>query len=728
MYKCIPVDFGVDVSVNRSTFFHYNDVTHMVTDLGGGLVRITRKIDGLHELYQARLSDFTDINGEPVATTAEELSNYFKIQSRGVKAGEGVSVQNDTVSVAAGGPSTLGGFKVGTGLVVDGEGRLSASASSEVTKVLSNQSEMLGLVAEPLRPYRVIRLDTKRLYFLNAGTSPAVLSNWFEGPSIETTVLSFNGRTGAVDPAFNDYNFDLIPLTDKTTAATHKFVIDDDALYIENLTTSVRRQIGFSADFDFSSIQNQLTTLDDLVNNEISGLSKQVGDLKTSNTQISDAINNANTGLIARVEAIEAKPSTDYSLQIAALQQRDTAIEDLTLFVNQKVDSTAANTLVLDQRLQQAETKNSNQDFRLNTLTSSLNTKADLVQGKVPISQLPDIPVGRKVNVADRAARLSLPIYPDITIAYESDTGDAWGLDARANPAIDSNWSKLGNSVGVGVQSFNGRTGNISSQDGDYNAAQITETLTKQFVTPGQKVEWSAKETVQGSQAKADAAQAAAISSAASTSKAYADSTFLPISQKGAINGVAPLGSTGKVPAANLLTNAAGGVPLLDAEAKIDPVHIKTGTPSGVAPLGTASKVPMVHILSDVPGGLPVLDANARIEVARLPSNLPSAPREWRNNKAIRNVGTWAVNNHSSRNEMTVYARVVGTTSTTRELRGWVRKDSSSATFTFQSDAQDAGGNRWIHLYMTVPHGWQYQITTNGGSSNATIETWYELY
>lgn len=717
MYKCIHTEFGVDVSLNKSKYFQYNDLTHFVTDLGSNRVRITRKIDGIHELYDSPVSDFTDLNGIPVATTPAELSSYFATKIGAVKAGEGVAVNGNTVSVIAGGPATIGGYKVGTGLMVDGSGRLSASASSEVTKVIATEEEMLALAAEELRPYRVIRLDTKRLYYLNAGDSPAVLSNWFEGPSLETTVLSFKGRTGAIEPELGDYNFDIIELTDKSTSATHKFVIDGGNLYIENFTTAVRKQIAYAEDFDLADINSRLTSLDDLVNNPSTGLAKKVDDAVATTNQINNVVNNATTGLATRVGKLET----------TVVQQ-----EDLILFVNSKVDSTAANTVVLDQRL--------------STTELDIRKKADLVAGKVPLNQLPDIPVGRKVNVANKAARLALPRYADLTIAYESDTGDAWGLDANANPAIEANWSKLGNAQAAGVLTFNGRTGNVAPQSGDYNTNQITETLTKEFVTPEQKAEWSAKETPTGAQAKADAAQTAATNAA----NTYADSTFIPLVQKGSGNGVAPLdsdskvplanlmmdvpngiaplGAAGKVPAANLLTNVAGGVPLLNASAKVQAQYIETGTASGVAPLGTASKVPMVHILTNTAGGVPLLDGNGKVSSAQLPSNLPSARPIWRNNKASRSVGTYTTHNSGAGNEMIVYVRTTGSTTQSRELRATVRESASGASFTFQSDAVDVAGQRWLHLYLHVPYGWQYTITSNGGSTNATIESWYEFY
>jgi hypothetical protein len=510
MFKCIQVEHGVDISYGGSFFFTFKSKTHNLINLPDGRVRISRKIDNAIEFVSEPYERFVSLDGQPVGTTYAELSAYMNHDVADLKAGEGVSVTGDTVSIVAGGPSTLGGFKVGTGLVVDGQGRLSANAVSEVTKVLNTQAERLALTAEPLRPYRIIQLDTKRLYYLNAGDSPSVSSNWFTGPSIETTVLSFKGRTGALDSEFGDYNFDLIPMTDKTTSATHKLVIDDGMLFIEDIESTIRTQIAYSTDVDMGDVYSKLTSLDDTINSQSDGLVKKVSDINTKVNSIEDVVSNATTGLNRRV----------------------VSLEQLVTTVNQKADSVADNNVVLDTRLISVE--------------SELLNKAPLVNGKIPYANLPDLAAGRKVNVANRAARLQLSRHPDLTIAYESDTAEAWALNANDNPAIDSNWSKLGDAQSQGVASFNGRTGAIGPQQGDYNTGQISEILGKEFVTAAQKTEWSAKETPTGAQTKATAAQTAA--------KTYADSTFIPVTQKNAVSGLAPLDANKRVPVANLPT------------------------------------------------------------------------------------------------------------------------------------------------------------------------------
>lgn len=96
-----------------------------------------------------------------------------------------------------------------------------------------------------------------------------------------------------------------------------------------------------------------------------------------------------------------------------------------------------------------------------------------LVAGKVPASQLPDPTAGRKVIVADQAARLALPVWDDLTIAYQSSDSTTWGLDADANPSVAGNWTLMGSTAVGGVSTFNGRTGVVMPQAGDYTAAQV---------------------------------------------------------------------------------------------------------------------------------------------------------------------------------------------------------------------------------------------------------------
>lgn len=446
MYKCYPYSVGVQISVSTGRYVLYNWQTHRLIDNGDGTIKMQRKADGLYEFLIAAITDFTDTNGSPISTTFQGLQAYLDTR-REIVAGEGVAVDGVTVSLTAGGPSTLGGYKVGTGLTVDGSGRLSASASSEITRILSNEAEMLALPIEDLRSYRVIRLDTKRVYYTNAGAATSVLANWFVGPSIEASTLSFKGRTGNVEPEFADYNFELIPLVDKNTSVTHKLIVDDGKLYIENITTAARVRISYASDTD--SLIGQVNTLETLVSGP-TGLSAKVAVLTDKVNVNTDIISNATTGLSLRVKNLEDAPGNgnDYGSAITVLQQKDVQ-----------------------------------QDNRFSTIETTLTTKATLgSNGKVLPEQLP--------------------------------------------------------TVVAGVTKFNGRSGDVTPEVGDYTYTtdDITPTSTKGYVSNSERSTWNSKETTSGAQTKADAI------------KSYSDTTFVRKDSLGVANGVPTLNSSSKIP------------------------------------------------------------------------------------------------------------------------------------------------------------------------------------
>lgn len=471
-----------------------------------------------------------------------------------------------------------------------------------------------------------------------------------------------------------------------------------------------------------------------------------------------EAVETDNSSIKDRLSTLESTSPVDYSPQIQDLQntstQQATSIGELT-----------SKDVTQDDRLTAVESKNTTQDTRLNAAETALTLKADLVGGKVPMGQLPDIPVGRKLNVANRAARLALSSYADITIAYESDTGDAYALDANQDPAIDANWSKLGNALGIGVASFNGRTGNISAQANDYNTSQITEVLTKQFVTQAQKDDWSSRETTSGAQTKATAAQTAAVSSA----KTYADSTFIPLSQKNTANGVAPLDSSNKVPVANLPNQALTSTPVVSEYADVvasrvgntwytnntsqdmtvyallsyvnntvaSYIEVQRGTTGttyrveGPAAATTYSQpvqaiVPPGHRYRLVING--GRTAVRWFEITGVDGNpyFPAGNRIWRDVTADRVKGLWYSN--SSGNEMTLHL-----TSDNVNNGGYfniqLRANSSSPTLDFicnsTAQAADAVTTRAFGT-LTVPVGWDYAVN-NGNLGTRNIVKWYEL-
>jgi hypothetical protein len=64
--------------------------------------------------------------------------------------------------------------------------------------------------------------------------------------------------------------------------------------------------------------------------------------------------------------------------------------------------------------------------LRIESIESNITKKADLdSSGKILTSQLPDIASGRKIKVNSEADRLTVSVYPDLTIAYQMDDGSS---------------------------------------------------------------------------------------------------------------------------------------------------------------------------------------------------------------------------------------------------------------------------------------------------------------
>lgn len=92
--------------------------------------------------------------------------------------------------------------------------------------------------------------------------------------------------------------------------------------------------------------------------------------------------------------------------------------------------------------------------------------------GKIPSNKLPDIDTIDRVVVANQAARLALPASNKFIIAIQSDVQRQFYLEGGQNPSVLANWVD-GGSTAASVTAFNGRTGAVVPQSGDYTAAQV---------------------------------------------------------------------------------------------------------------------------------------------------------------------------------------------------------------------------------------------------------------
>lgn len=91
---------------------------------------------------------------------------------------------------------------------------------------------------------------------------------------------------------------------------------------------------------------------------------------------------------------------------------------------------------------------------------------------KVPVENLPNIDTVDRITVSDQAARLAIPVSSKFVIAIQTDTQRQYYLEANQDPSVLSNWQD-GGSVASSVTAFNGRTGNVTPQSGDYTASQV---------------------------------------------------------------------------------------------------------------------------------------------------------------------------------------------------------------------------------------------------------------
>lgn len=501
----------------------------------------------------------------------------------------------------------------------------------------------------------------------------------------------------------------------------------------------------------------------------------------TSVSAMIEALSTKNDALDSRLTEVGAKMNANI-VAVSDISTRVDIVETKTSGLTSRLTNIESVSSTQESMVQEAKSINTTQDARLTTLetsnvshTSKLAAleaksplKADLVSGKIPMSQLPDLPVGRKVSVSDDAERLGLEKHPDLTIAYQLDTADAWVLDANEDPSIAGNWDKLGNAQGTGVSSFKGRTGNVTPAPGDYTADQITPTSDLTFVSKNDRTRWDAKATNE------------TVIATVSTLRSESKLAYLTKDQKGSANGLASLGADGVVPAAQLppqgmtstqaqrLTTVESSVILanqkgdsaasnilavdnriaqVDRDRTADITGIKAdyiknsskGVAGGVASLGAdgkvlAGQIPTMAIPADVlrttnkgtANGVAPLDSTSRVPIINLPSHLPQKGRKWVNVKAVRSYNVWRVND--SGNDMQVFIRAAGTSEAGRYIICSMRELQTSTAMQFDSSSIPGAGTRYMTHEFTVPAGWQYAIAVGGGSTGMSqIGTWYEL-
>lgn len=200
------------------------------------------------------------------------------------------------------------------------------------------------------------------------------------------------------------------------------------------------------------------------------------------------------------------------------------------------------------------------------------------------------------VVVVGTAANISAVIDDSLVYAKKSelDAIDAGKVDKVSGKGLSTNdYTNPEKTKLAGIA----EGANNYTHPATHPASMITEDGSHRFTTDAEKAAWNGKETPSGAQAKADGAQAAAISAAATdasnkaagaqaaaiaaaaqdamtkadAAREAAKTASIPLSQKGALNGVATLNANGDVMAKgaqfdNYFTKTLGQVTLADGK------------------------------------------------------------------------------------------------------------------------------------------------------------------
>lgn len=453
--------------------------------------------------------------------------------------------------------------------------------------------------------------------------------------------------------------------------------------------------------------------------------------------------------------------------------------------IKASADDTNKDVSDLAVRVSSNETKNTDQDGRLTALEelttgtgpgsikeleAKVNTKADLVGGKIPMSQLPELPTGRKIAVANTAARLELEVHTDITIAYQQDDGVAYILGAGDNPAEAAKWQPLSSTQGSGITAWNGRTGVVTPQAGDYTSNMITTTSDNRFVRDVDISRWDAKATT----SEVIASTSSLRTEVAQKYVPLTTNDFIRVDTRGKANGTPTLNSQGIVPTNQLPPlglsaseqsrlqaveslarladlkgdSAATNIKALDdnriadrqdAVQRLTTLESQRSTDRALinanTSKNTAQDARLDALEAKESGGIPVaekgaangvvpLDADSKIEVKYLPVVTPIV-RVYTDVKSARTIGSWNLNGKT--HEIVVYISTTNSVDPARQLNVVLRDNKGGTQFTIKSPMVGAGFDHTSQLAVNVPQGWSYSLITTGGTTASTIESWFEL-
>lgn len=124
----------------------------------------------------------------------------------------------------------LGMAKLGATMSVNGNGELDTAISPTGIKIVADETARLAIPVSG-GAILAIQQDTGFTYGIEASEDTSVIGNWRQIGTVATSVVSFNGRNGAVLPANGDYTQDQIKTVHDDTAVEGWFGIDNTGIY-----------------------------------------------------------------------------------------------------------------------------------------------------------------------------------------------------------------------------------------------------------------------------------------------------------------------------------------------------------------------------------------------------------------------------------------------------------------------------------------------------------------
>lgn len=177
------------------------------------------------------------------------------------------------------------------------------------------------------------------------------------------------------------------------------------------------------------------------------------------NVQISQVYQTVAANLLTAVSQLENTDTIEHAGRVAAVATLNNVIAALQSTTNSQISD-------------------------LNDLIDQFNDqfadKADLVGGKIPSSQLPDIALGKSVPVADQAAMLALTNSQVQPGDFAVRPTGVWFLNANP-PSVLGNWVQF--TVAASVLSINGQTGAVVLGAADVGARSSSTPIPQTDIT-----------------------------------------------------------------------------------------------------------------------------------------------------------------------------------------------------------------------------------------------------